>query len=180
MKTKHLTAMAMYLALIILSGLLIIPTPVGVPIVLQNMVCAMAGAVLGKKHGTLTVLVFLLCIALGLPVLPGGRGGAAVFLGATGSYFIGYLLSPYFVGLALEKVTNRSYVTYLIVFVLFGALLINFSGLLSLYNNSESLSAAFKTMIAFIPVDLIKAVPVAWVAQRIYVSKPRFLKEIQG
>ena len=180
MKTKQLTVMGMYLALIILSGLLIIPTPVGVPIVLQNMICAMAGAVLGKKNGTLTVFVFLLLIALGLPVLPGGRGGAAVFLGATGSYFIGYLLSPYFVGLALEKVKSRGYLTYLFVFVLFGALFINFSGLLGLYNNSESFSAAFKTMIAFIPVDLVKSLAIAWVAQRLYVSKPKFLKESQG
>lgn len=180
MKTKQLTTMAMYLALIILSGLLFIPTPFGVPVVLQNMVCAMAGAVLGKKYGTLTVFVFLLCIALGLPVLPGGRGGVAVFLGATGSYFIGYLLSPYFVGLALEKIKSRSYITFLIVFVLFGALFINFSGLLGLYNNSESFSAAFKTMITFIPVDLVKSVAVAWVAQRLYVSKRGILKEIRG
>ncbi|MFR6436827.1 MAG: biotin transporter BioY, partial [Peptoniphilaceae bacterium] len=70
MKTKQLTTMAMYLAIIILSGLLVIPTPLGVPIVLQNMVCALAGAVLGKKNGTFTVFIFLLCIAIGLPVLP--------------------------------------------------------------------------------------------------------------
>lgn len=180
MKTKQLTTMAMYLAMIILSGLLVIPTPLGVPIVLQNMVCALAGAVLGKKNGTLTVFVFLLCIAIGLPVLPGGRSGAAVFFGLTGSYFIGYLLSPFFVGLALEKAKSRGYFIFLAIFVVFGALLINFSGLISLYANSENFAAAFKTMIAFVPVDLVKAVPVAWVAERLYATQPGFLKEIRA
>lgn len=180
MKTKQLTTMALYLAVIILSGLLVIPTPVGVPVVLQNMVCALAGAVLGKKNGTLTVFVFLLCIAIGLPVLPGGRSGVAVFFGITGSYFIGYLLSPFLIGLALEKVKSRGYLTFLFVFVLFGSLLINFSGLISLYANSESFAAAFKTMIAFVPFDLVKAVPIAWVAQRLYATEPGFLKEIRA
>ncbi len=183
MKTKQLTTMAMYLALIIFSGLLAIPTPLGIPIILQNMICAMGGAVLGKKNGTLTVCVFLLCIAVGLPVLPGGRGGVAVFFGITGSYFIGYLLSPYAIGLALEnleKMRHRNFATFFFVFALFGALLINFTGLLSLYWTGRNLFAAFQTMIAFIPADLIKSVALAWVCERLYAAKKLpIIKEIR-
>ncbi|MDD7363615.1 MAG: biotin transporter BioY [Peptoniphilus sp.] len=167
MKTRQLTVMALYLALIIISGLFAIPTPMGIPIVLQNMVCALGGALLGKKHGTMVVLVFILCILIGLPVLPGGRSGAAVFAGATGSFFIGYVLSPFLIGLALEKVKSRTYVTYFIIFWLFGALFINLTGIPSLSYHSGGTTAALKTILAFMPGDTIKAFAVAWVAQRL-------------
>lgn len=170
MKTKQMTAMALYLAIIILSGLFAIPTPVGIPIVLQNMVCALGGALLGKKHGTLTVLVFMLCIAIGLPVLPGGRGGAAIFAGATGSFFIGYILSPYLIGLAIEKWRPKNFLHYFIIFWLFGALFINLTGIPSLSYHSGGVAVAFKTILGFIPGDTVKALALAWIAERLFAT----------
>lgn len=167
MKTKQMTIMALYLAIIIVSGLFAIPTPIGIPIVLQNMVCALGGALLGKKHGTLTVLVFILCIIIGLPVLPGGRGGAAVFAGATGSFFIGYVLSPYLIGLAIEKCHPKNYLHYFIIFWFFGALFINLTGIPSLSYHSGGVSVALKSILGFIPGDTVKAVAVAWITQRL-------------
>lgn len=171
MKARQITVMALYLAIIILSGLFQIPTPLGIPIVLQNMVCALGGALLGKKYGTLTALVFVLCVAIGLPVLPGGRGGAAIFFGITGSFFIGYVLSPFFIGLALEKIRSRSYPTYFIVFWIFGALFINLTGILSLSIHSGGIGAAWKAILGFIPGDTIKALLVAWIAKRLLATK---------
>lgn len=170
MKTKQLTVMALYLAVIIVSGLFAIPTPMGIPIVLQNMVCALGGALLGKKHGTLTVLVFILCILIGLPVLPGGRGGAAIFAGATGSFFIGYILSPYFIGLAIEKCHPKTIWHYFIIFWLFGALFINLTGIPSLSYHSGGIAVAFKTILGFIPGDTVKAIAVAWITERVFAS----------
>ena len=76
MKTKVLTRVTMMVALMIVSGVLTIPLPgLPVPIVLQNMMMMLAGGLLGKKFGTLAVSVFLLMVAVGFPVLSGGRGG---------------------------------------------------------------------------------------------------------
>ncbi len=70
-------------ALMIVSGVLTIPLPgLPVPIVLQNMMMMLAGGLLGKKFGTLAVSVFLLMVAVGFPVLSGGRGGIAVNAGS--------------------------------------------------------------------------------------------------
>lgn len=167
MKTKQLTVMALYLAMIIVSGLFAIPTPVGIPIVLQNMVCTLGGALLGKKYGTLTVLVFILCIAIGLPVLPGGRGGVAVFAGVTGSFFIGYLLSPYFVGLAIEKCHPKNFFHYFIIFWIFGVLFTNLTGIPSLSYHGDGVMMAIKTIMGFIPGGTVKAIGVAWIAERL-------------
>lgn len=46
---------------------------------------------LGGKWGTVTVGVYLLLGAAGLPVFSGFRGGTAVLLGATGGYLWGFL-----------------------------------------------------------------------------------------
>ena len=83
MKTKVLTRVTMMVALMIVSGVLTIPLPgLPVPIVLQNMMMMLAGGLLGKKFGTLAVSVFLLMVAVGFPVLSGGRGGIAVNAGS--------------------------------------------------------------------------------------------------
>ena len=59
--------------------------PVGpIPIVLQNALAVLAGLLLGPLFGGLSVLLFLVAGAVGLPVFSGGSGGFAVFAGPTG------------------------------------------------------------------------------------------------
>ena len=88
MKTKSTVLIAMMIAIIIALGF--IPgIPLGfipVPIILQNMGIMLAGALLGPKRGFLAVLIFLLLVALGLPVLSGGHGNMAVFIGPSAGY----------------------------------------------------------------------------------------------
>ena len=87
-KVKTLTYSAFMTAFIIILGFL--PgIPIGfipVPIILQNMGIMMAGGLLGPKYGTISVGAFLTLALIGLPVLTGGNGGAASFLGPSGGY----------------------------------------------------------------------------------------------
>nr|WP_269138877.1 biotin transporter BioY [Treponema vincentii] len=48
-------------------------------------------AVGGPLFGGLSVLLFLVAGAVGLPVFSGGSGGFAVFAGPTGGFLVGYL-----------------------------------------------------------------------------------------
>ena len=52
-----------------------------VPITIQSMGVMLAGSILGRWRGAAAVTIFLLLVALGLPLLSGGRGGLAVFFG---------------------------------------------------------------------------------------------------
>ena len=57
-----------------------LPFTAGVPITAQTLGVMLAGLVLGGRKGALAVLLFLFVVALGAPVLSGGRGGLGVFL----------------------------------------------------------------------------------------------------
>ena len=77
---------AVFAALICAGWMMTIP--VGpIPIVLQNALAVLAGLLLGPVFGGLSVLIFLLAGAVGLPVFSGGHGGVAVFAGPTGGLF---------------------------------------------------------------------------------------------
>lgn len=47
----------------------------GVPVSAQSLGVMLAGAVLGARLGALSVILVIAVVALGLPVLAGGRGG---------------------------------------------------------------------------------------------------------
>ena len=77
---------AVFAALICAGWMMAIP--VGpIPIVLQNALAVLAGLLLGPLFGGLSVLLFLLAGAVGLPVF----SGFAVFAGPTGGFLVGYL-----------------------------------------------------------------------------------------
>lgn len=83
---------ALFTALIIAGSY--IALPVGpVPVVLATLFILLAGMLLGFRSGLAAVGVYLLLGAVGLPVFSGGKGGFATFMGPTGGYLAGYLLS---------------------------------------------------------------------------------------
>ena len=55
-----------------------------VPITAQTLGVMLAGAILGPWRGMLSMLVLLALVAIGLPLLSGGRGGIGVFIGGIG------------------------------------------------------------------------------------------------
>lgn len=70
-----------------------ISVPTAVPFTLQTFAVFLAIGVLGGRRGTLSVLVYILMGAAGLPVFAGFSGGAGVILGLTGGYIAGFLLT---------------------------------------------------------------------------------------
>jgi len=102
---KNLTLIALFAALIAALGLLpAMMLPGGVPITAQSLGIMLCGTVLGSRRGALAVLLFLLVVALGLPVLSGGRGGIGVFMGPSVGFLIGFPLAAFVAGLVVERV----------------------------------------------------------------------------
>ena len=85
-----------------------IAIPIGpVPIVLQNLFVMLAGLLLGGRWGLISVGVYLLAGAMGLPVFAGGAGGVGKFVGPTGGYLLGFAAAAYLVGVISEKGHGR-------------------------------------------------------------------------
>ncbi|MGN8025709.1 biotin transporter BioY [Microbacterium sp. 22242] len=90
---------AVFAALIIALGLVIVPLPGGVPITGQTLGVMLAGLILGPRLASLSVLTVLGLAAVGLPVLAGGRGGIGVFFGPSAGYLLGWLAGVVVIGL---------------------------------------------------------------------------------
>lgn len=82
-----------------------------VPMTMQTFVVLFLGAALGPRLGALTVLLYLVEGAVGLPVFSGTpeRGiGLAYMAGPTGGYLIGFVAAAYVVGWLAERGWGRS------------------------------------------------------------------------
>lgn len=95
-RAVRIQAAGLLVALITAGAFISVPVPVSpVPIVLQNMFVVLAGLVLSPRWAALSVGVYLLLGAVGLPVFAGATGGLARFLGPTGGFLVAYPLSAF-------------------------------------------------------------------------------------
>ena len=70
-----------------------------VPLSLATFAVYLSGALLGWKHGTAAVAVYLLVGMAGVPVFSGFTGGIQKLAGVTGGYLVGYLFCALITGL---------------------------------------------------------------------------------
>ncbi|MDC0246223.1 biotin transporter BioY [Deltaproteobacteria bacterium] len=80
-----------------------------VPMTLQTFAVFLIGLTYGWRLGGITVLLYLLEGAIGLPVFSGGKGGMIVFMGPTAGYLVGFLLAATACGWFAERGFDRSY-----------------------------------------------------------------------
>ncbi|MBO6092125.1 MAG: biotin transporter BioY [Oscillospiraceae bacterium] len=88
-RVVDLTYMAICSALIAICSWISIPTTV--PFTLQTFAVFCVLELLGGKRGTVSICIFILLGAIGIPVFTGFRGGIGVLLGTTGGYIVGFI-----------------------------------------------------------------------------------------
>lgn len=97
MKTREWTQCALAAACIAICSWIAIP--MSVPFTLQTFAVFLICIWLGGRSGCISVLLYLLLGAIGLPVFSGFRGGPGVLFSTTGGYIFGFLLSALFLWL---------------------------------------------------------------------------------
>lgn len=145
-----------------------ISIPIGpVPIVLQSLFILLAGLLLGRLWGAVSVGIYLTAGLFGLPVFAGGAGGIGRFLGPTGGYLIGFLPAVYITGLISGKSKNRVPVDVLAMVC--GTLIIYASGIswLKIVTGMELNKAVAVGMIPFLPGDAIKIAAAAFIVRSV-------------
>ncbi|MEZ5334515.1 MAG: biotin transporter BioY [Methanolobus sp.] len=130
--TRKMVFASMFAALMAVGAYIRIPVPVSpVPITLQTLFVLLAGAMLGKKWGTISVIVYLLLGIAGLPVFSGGSSGLGVIFGPTGGYIIGFVFGAFIIGLLFDRY-GREKIHYNILFMLAGLFVIYAFGIFQL------------------------------------------------
>ncbi|MBA8823089.1 biotin transport system substrate-specific component [Saccharopolyspora lacisalsi] len=146
-----------------------------VPVVLQNMGPLLAGSILGARRGGASVLLFLALVALGLPLLSGGRGGIAPFFGPSGGFLIGWVFSAVVVGLIVRRATPRPGLLVLLLANLAGVVVDYLVGIPYWAAFTGDLGAAAIQSLVFLPGDAVKLVLVSLVAVAVHRAVPASL-----
>lgn len=92
MKARNMARCGLFTAILAVCAWISVPFGDSV-ITLQTFGIFLTLGLLGGKRGSLTVLVYLLLGAVGVPVFSGFRGGLGALLGTTGGYIFGFMLT---------------------------------------------------------------------------------------
>lgn len=146
-----------------------IPVPgIAVPITLQTLGVMLAGLLLGPWGGAASVLLLHVLVAVGLPLLAGGRGGLGVFVGPTAGYLVGWVVGAFLTGLLFRALRARSSrrrartsalgLAAALACVVGGILAVHAVGILGVWLvTGLPLGAAALGSLAFLPGDALKA-----------------------
>jgi biotin transporter BioY len=121
-KLKGMVFAALFAAFTAAVAWFKIPLPfTPVPITLQTLVVLISGAMLGSYYGALSMIIYLILGAIGLPVFAGGSSGIGVLFGPTGGYLFSYPIASFVIGKMLEKKKLNVFLRYFpfIVIILF-------------------------------------------------------------
>lgn len=172
---RTVTQVALFAALIAALGLIPqLTLAFGVPITAQSLGVMLCGTVLGARRGFLAVLLFVGLVAVGLPLLSGGRGGLGLFTSPTAGFLIGFPIAAFVTGFMMERLSNlNTAVAAGIAAVVGGILVLYVFGIVGLaIVLGKTIGDAALLVTAFIPGDVIKAVLAALITAALYRARP--------
>ncbi|WP_238886161.1 biotin transporter BioY [Clostridium sp. YIM B02551] len=101
---RDITFIGMGAAILAVLSQFSIPLPFSaVPLTLQVPAVILISLIFKPKQSFLSVLVFILLGAIGLPVFASFHGGFNVIVGPTGGYLLGFLIMPLIISNASSK-----------------------------------------------------------------------------
>ncbi len=168
-QTRDFVRICLFAAFIAALGLLPkfdIPIAAGVPVTAQTLGVMLAGIVLGPRNAVLAVLLFVFIVALGMPLLAGGRGGLGVFFGPTGGFLLGWIPGAWIAGLTMQKLPLANMFAKTLTAAIVGGIIIVYAAgipWLAFVAGLKLQSAAY-AVLAFVPGDILKAVIAASIA----------------
>ena len=151
-----------------------------VPITGQTFAVLLAGVLLGRWWGGISLAVYGGLGAAGLPWFSGWSGGVGYLAGPTGGYIIGFILAALFLGHFTDKyIRSRSFLSMLGLMLFANFILIYVPGLLQLglwVNLVGGEAVTLATLLGmgavpFIAGDVTKAVMAAAIARGVTPKK---------
>ncbi|ABW19270.1 BioY protein [Alkaliphilus oremlandii OhILAs] len=166
---SEMTKISLCTALLAISSYIVFPIPF-TPIMLtaQTIIVNLIGLILTPLHGAISVLLFIVLGAIGLPIFAGGAGGLSAILGPTGGFIIGFLFSA--IAISYLKGRKTNILRYVLVTVFIGMPVTYLLGAsyMSYALNMDYKKAIELAVIPFLLGDAIKCVIASIIAARVH------------
>ncbi|ROR05124.1 biotin transporter BioY [Erwinia sp. JUb26] len=176
MSTRDIVYIALFAAMTAALGLFpAFSLPViGVPITAQTLGCMLAGAIAGAKRGALAMVLFDLLVAIGLPLLAGGRGGLGVYMGPGGGFILSWPLAALLIGYLYQRgLRSLTLVKELLIIALGGIVVIYACGIPWIAAVAGiTLKQAALGSLGFVPGDIVKVVLAAVIVRAVRRAYP--------
>lgn len=154
------------------------PPGFSVPITAQSLGVMLAGAILGARRGFAALALLLVLVAVGLPLLAGGRGGLGVFFTPSVGFLLGWPLAACVIGWLTERGGTPYRLTWGVAANIVGGIVVLYAagiaGIAAVTGISVG-AAAVSTWI-FVPGDLVKAVLAAVIARGVHAAYPGLVR----
>ncbi|TPG71210.1 biotin transporter BioY [Brevibacillus laterosporus] len=160
LRTYILTAI--FTAITAVFAQITIPLPI-VPITGQTLAVGLVATVLGSRYGTVSMVLYVILGAIGVPVFASFSGGPQVLIGPTGGFIFGFIATAFVMGYFLEK-TKYTFTMALIANLIGMAITFLFGVIqLKLVLNLSWAGAMATGVTPFIAGGVIKAILAAYV-----------------
>ena len=166
---RDMCFIAIFTTLIAICAQISILLPGGlVPFTLQTLAIQLAGVILGAKKGALSVIIYVLLGAVGIPVFARFTGGLGIISGPTGGFILSFPIMALIAGIGASKNNTVSLISGLTV----GTVTNFLCGMLffTLVMSSSLQTAFTATTLPFIPSAVLKIIFLAVIGKRIKIT----------
>ncbi|MGE5704079.1 MAG: biotin transporter BioY [Clostridia bacterium] len=176
MSTRNLVLAALMIAITAALGMIKLSFPFfnEVPITGQTLGIMLAGALLGARLGGISIAAFVALVAVGVPLLSGGRGGPGVFASASGGWILSWPLAAFVIGYMVEKSIHSLRTWKVFLFNIVGGIIVIYiigMGYQAALTGVPFFTVAIKSLL-FVPGDLLKSFVAAVIAVRVHQAYP--------
>ena len=158
LKINELVLCSMFSAITAILSQIYIPLPfTTVPVTLQIFAVALTGIILGAKKGFISVGIYIVLGAIGMPVFAGMTGGLGILLGPTGGFLIACPIMAFIIGYASERYLSCANI---IIFMIVGLIIVYLMGTLmfALISKTSIYHSFLLCVVPFIFVDILKLI----------------------
>ncbi|MCJ7841422.1 biotin transporter BioY [Lederbergia sp. NSJ-179] len=177
MKTKEMMYIALFAAIMGVLGLFppIMFAFSPVPVTLQTMGVLLVGGILKPKLAALSQMLFLFIVAVGMPILSGGRGGLGVFVGPSAGYLIGYPITAFCISYIFTLFRTLTIKHILFMNLTVGVFFVYVTGIpVQAFLMKLPLLQTIKISLVTIPGDIMKAIFASYL---VYKLRKYFIKQ---
>jgi biotin transport system substrate-specific component len=173
---RNFIVAVLFTILLVISSKIVIPLG-EISINLNSIIVMLAAGLLGARWGAFSVLIWVLLIALGVPLLSNGIAGEEALTGPFGGTLFGYLIAAFVIG-GLIRIASRRRITWIQLFFFYaigwiGVMnVVTMIWMMSVMHLSVDAGFFSQTYLFLLPVELFKVGLAASITLALYRAFP--------